>query len=160
MSVEISVFAGLLVTAAFLSVVVKSLLYAVFFQIQAVMAVAGILAGLNAPLSGFALVSMSAASLAAFLIFALIVFDGADGEKRVPPAAGKTSVLFLVLTGIQVVALFFKTGRTADVAAADSAFFDEVQYGRYGLCAAVIGTVLLSGLIGLATLTATEEKTK
>ena len=36
MSVEISVFAGLLVTAAFLSVVVKSLLYAVFFQIQAV----------------------------------------------------------------------------------------------------------------------------
>ena len=50
MSVEISVFAGLLVTAAFLSVVVKSLLYAVFFQIQAVMAVAGILAGLNAPL--------------------------------------------------------------------------------------------------------------
>lgn len=160
MSVETYAFIGLLLTAAFLSVVVKPLLYAVFFQIQSVMAVAGILAGLNAPLTGFALVSMSAASLAAFLIFALIVFDGADGEKSVPPAAGKTPALFLTLTGIQTVLLFFKTGRTAGVAAEDSAVFDELRDGRYGLCAVIIGTVLLSDLIGLATLTAAEEKTK
>ncbi len=155
--IEVSVFAGVLLTAAFLSVFVRSLLYAVFFQIQSVVAAAALLAGLNAQAAGFALVSMSAAALAAFLIFALIVFDG---EKRVPPESGKASLLLLALTGGQAAWLFFKTGRTAGEARAAFPAFGAFPYERCGLCAAAAGTVLLACLIGLATLTAAEDKKK
>ena len=74
-AVEFYIFALLVLTAAFLSVSVKHILYAAFCQVQAVVAVAGILAGLNARFVSFALLSMSAASMLVFLMFALIVFD-------------------------------------------------------------------------------------
>ena len=71
-AVEFYIFAFLVLTAGFLSVTTKHILYAVFYQVQAVVAVAGILAGLNAKFVSFAVLSMSAASILVFLMFALI----------------------------------------------------------------------------------------
>lgn len=66
-----------------------------FFQAQAIIAVAGILAELNASFAGFALTATATAALLAFVIFAMIVSDAFDSGDRLPPKAAKASLLFL-----------------------------------------------------------------
>ncbi len=154
--IEFCVFSGLIAVSAFLSVAVRSLLYAVFFQIQAAVAAAGFLAGLNASFAGFALTAATSAALLAFLIFALIVFDAFNGEKT-PPESAKTLLLFFVLAAAEAGWLFFKPDWTTEDTSAAFPFFGGTLYASCGLCAAVFGTIVLSCLAGIATLTAAER---
>ncbi len=158
--IEFYVFAGLIVAAAFLSVAARSLLYAVFFQMQAVIAVAGVLAELDASFSGFALTAAASAALLAFLVFALSVFDISETPKAFPPKAGKASVLFFVSAAAEAGWLLFKPDRTANQTAAVFPFFGGTLYASYGVCAVVFGTIVLSCLAGIATLTAAERGEK
>lgn len=142
----------MIAAASFLSVAVRPLLYAVFFQVQVILAVAGILAQLNASFAGFALT----AALVAFLVFALVVSDAFDGAEKLPPKAAKVSLLFFVLTAAETVWLVFKPDWTAD-GALSAAAFDGTLFSAYGVCAAVFGTIVLSCLAGMTTLTAAEK---
>ncbi len=155
--IDFCIFSGLIVLASFLSVVVRSLLYAVFFQAQAIIAVAGILAELNASFAGFALTATATAALLAFVIFAMIVSDAFDSGDRLPPKAAKASLLFFVLTGAETAWLVFKPYRAADEAFSAVSLFDGTLFSSYGVCVAVFGTIVLSCLAGVTTLTTTEK---
>ncbi|MBR1944676.1 MAG: hypothetical protein IJ846_00065, partial [Alphaproteobacteria bacterium] len=107
-AVEFYIFAVLVLTAAFFAVTVRHILYASFCQVQAIVAVAGVLSGLNAKFVGFALLSMTAASMLVFLMFALIVFDFHQMQQKVPEKASAVSVTFFILLCVQTAYLFFK----------------------------------------------------
>lgn len=155
--IDFCVFSGLIAASSLLSVVARSLLYAVFFQVQAILAVAGVLAELNASFAGFALTATATAALLAFLIFALIVSDAFDDGEQLPPKAAKVSLLFFVLTAAETARLVFKSGWTADDSPFAGSFFDGTLFSSYGVCAAVFGTIVLSCLVGIATLTGAEK---
>ena len=131
-AVEFYIFAFLVLTAGFLSVTTKHILYAVFYQVQAVVAVAGILAGLNAKFVSFAVLSMSAASILVFLMFALIVFDGV--RVSAPPKASKMAVMFFVLLSMETVYLLFKPRWSLEKAAPDFSLPVLRMILLYSLC--------------------------
>lgn len=151
---EFFIFAAVVLVSAFLSVMVRSVLYAVFFQVQAVIAVVGILAGLNAKFVGFALLSMFSASIFVFLIFALIVFDFHKTQDDMPQNASKVSLLFFFLLAAETIYLFFKPHWVAEKMASDFSLpvFGNILYENYGMCVLVFGVLLLSCMIGITAL--------
>lgn len=159
-AVEFYIFALLVLTAAFLSVTVKHILYASFCQVQAVVAVAGVLAGLNAKFVSFALLSMTAASMLVFLMFALIVFDFHQARRSVPEKASKISLSFFILMCLQTIYLFFKPHWSDEKAS--SAFslpvFGDILYAKYGLCVIIFAALILSCMVGLSALLAEKKE--
>ncbi len=153
-AVEFYVFAVLVLSAAFLSVSVRHILYAVFCQMQAIVAVAGILAGLNAKFVSFALLSMSAASMLVFLIFALIVFDFRRTQEFVPEKASAVSLVFFVLLCLQTVYLFFKPQwPNEEIAPVFSLpVLGDILYADYGICVLIFAALVLSCMVGLSAL--------
>lgn len=153
-AVEFYIFALLVLTAAFLSVSVKHILYAAFCQVQAVVAVAGILAGLNARFVSFALLSMSAASMLVFLMFALIVFDFRRTQSTVPEKAPAASFGFFMLLCAQTVYLFFKPQWPSEEAAPVFSLpvLGDILYADYSLCVLIFAALILSCMVGLSAL--------
>lgn len=155
-AVEFYILAFLVLTAAFLSVTVKHVLYAAFCQMQAVIAVAGILAGLNAKFVSFALLSMSAASMLVFLVFALIVFDFHQAQAAVPEKAPAFSFVFFVLLCLQTAYLFFKPQwpqeKTAPVFSLP--VLGDILYTDYSACVLIFAALILSCMVGLSALLA------
>lgn len=153
-AVEFYIFALLVLTAAFLSVSVKHILYAAFCQVQAVVAVAGILAGLNARFVSFALLSMSAASMLVFLMFALIVFDFHRTQSAVPEKAPAASFVFFMLLCAQTVYLFFKPQWPSEEAAPVFSLpvLGDILYADYSLCVLIFAALILSCMVGLSVL--------
>lgn len=153
-AVEFYIFALLVLTAAFLSVSVKHILYAAFCQVQAVVAVAGILAGLNARFVSFALLSMSAASMLVFLMFALIVFDFRRTQSTVPEKAPAASFVFFMLLCAQTVYLFFKPQWPSEEAAPVFSLpvLGDILYADYSLCVLIFAALILSCMVGLSAL--------
>ena len=153
-AVEFYIFALLVLTAAFLSVSVKHILYAAFCQVQAVVAVAGILAGLNARFVSFALLSMSAASMLVFLMFALIVFDFHRTQSAVPGKAPAASFVFFMLLCAQTVYLFFKPQWPSEEAAPVFSLpvLGDILYADYSLCVLIFAALILSCMVGLSAL--------
>lgn len=153
-AVEFYIFALLVLTAAFLSVSVKHILYAAFCQVQAVVAVAGILAGLNARFVSFALLSMSAASMLVFLMFALIVFDFRCTQSTVPEKAPAASFVFFMLLCAQTVYLFFKPQWPSEEAAPVFSLpvLGDILYADYSLCVLIFAALILSCMVGLSAL--------
>ena len=153
-AVEFYIFALLVLTAAFLSVSVKHILYAAFCQVQAVVAVAGILAGLNARFVSFALLSMSAASMLVFLMFAWIVFDFRRTQSTVPEKAPAASFVFFMLLCAQTVYLFFKPQWPSEEAAPVFSLpvLGDILYADYSLCVLIFAALILSCMVGLSAL--------
>ena len=153
-AVEFYIFAFLVLIAALLSVTVKHILYAAFCQVQAVVAVAGILAGLNAKFVGFALLSMTAASMLVFLMFALIVFDFHRTQETVPEKASAFTFVFFILLSAQTAYLFFKPRWPVRKAAPDFSLpvLGNILYADYGLCVVIFAALVLSCMVGLSTL--------
>ena len=151
-AVEFYIFAFLVLTAGFLSVTTKHILYAVFYQVQAVVAVAGILAGLNAKFVSFAVLSMSAASILVFLMFALIVFDGV--RVSAPPKASKMAVMFFVFLSMETVYLLFKPRWSLEKAAPDFSLpvLGNILYADYGFGVLVFAGLILSCMVGITAL--------
>ncbi|MBR1778456.1 MAG: NADH-quinone oxidoreductase subunit J [Alphaproteobacteria bacterium] len=159
-AVEFYIFAALVLTAAFLSVTVRPILYAAFCQVQAVVAVAGILAGLNAKFVSFALLSMTAASMLVFLMFALIVFDFHQLQKTVPQKASVTSLTFFVLLCLQTAYLFFKPQWPIKKSAPDFSLpvLGNILYADYGLCVVIFAALVLSCMVGISALLVRKKK--
>ena len=159
-AVEFYIFAALVLTAAFLAVTVKHILYASFCQVQAIVAVAGVLSGLNAKFVGFALLSMTAASMLVFLMFALIVFDFHQTQKRVPEKASVVSITFFILLCIQTTYLFFKPDWPIHKAAPDFSLpvLGNILYTDYGLCAMIFAALVLSCMVGISALLVKKTK--
>lgn len=159
-AVEFYIFAALVLTAALLAVTVKDILYAAFCQIQAIVAVAGILAGLNAGFVGFALLSMTAASVLVFLMFALIVFDFHHVQKSVSQKASIVSLSFFVLLGMQTVYLFFSPKWPLRKAAPDFSLpvLGNILYADYGLCVMIFSALVLSCMAGISALLVGKNK--
>ena len=153
-AVEFYIFALLVLISAFLSVTVKHILYAAFCQIQAVIAVAGVLAGLNAKFVSFALLSMTAASILVFLMFALIVFDFREIKEKLPEKAPVFSLLFFILLGLQTVYLFFKPLWLMKKAAPDFSLpvLGSILYTDYGVCVVIFSVLVLSCMAGMSAL--------
>ena len=153
-AVEFYIFAFLVLVAAFLSVTVKHILYAAFCQVQAVVAIAGILAGLNATFVGFALLSMTAASMLVFLMFALIVFDFRQSQKVVPEKASVFTFVFFILLSAQTAYLFFKPRWPLQKAAPDFSLpvLGNILYADYGLCVVIFAVLVLACMVGTSTL--------
>ena len=153
-AVEFYIFALLVLTAAFLSVTVKHILYAVFCQVQAVVAIAGILAGLNAKFVSFALLLMSAASMLVFLMFALIVFDFPRMQTLVPQKASKFSFVFFLMLCLQTMFLFFKPQWTDEKIAPVFSLpvLGDILYTDYGICILIFSALILSCMVGLSAL--------
>ncbi len=159
-AVEFYIFALLVLTAAFLSVTVKHVLYASFCQVQAVVAVAGILAGLNAKFVSFALLSMSAASMLVFLMFALIVFDFHYARETVPEKASKISFVFFMSLCLQTIYLFFKPHWPDEKATSVFSLpvLGDILYVDYGLCVLIFAALILSCMVGLSALLAEKKQ--
>lgn len=153
-TVEFYVFALLVLAAAFLSVTVKDILYAAFCHVQAAIAVAGILAGLNAKYVSFAVLAMSAASVLVFLTFALIVFDSGGAKAASPVSSTKILPLFFILSVAETVWLLFKPHWGDGRAANDFSLpvLGDILYADYGLCVIVFAAVVLSCMAGLSAL--------
>lgn len=153
-AVEFYIFAALVLSAAFLAVTVRHILYAAFCYVQAVVAVAGILAGLNAKFVGFALLSMTAASVLVFLMFALIVFDFYQTQRKLPEKASFVSLTFFILLALQTAYLFFKPNWTFRKSAHDFSLpvLGNILYLDYGLCVVIFAALVLSCMVGISTL--------
>ena len=153
-AVEFYIFAFLVLIAAFLSVTVKHILYAAFCQIQAIVAIAGVLAGLNAKFVSFALLSMTATSFLVFLVFALIVFDFHQAQAQLPKKASTFSFIFFALLSLQTIYLFFKPQWPIRKAAPDFSLpvLGNILYSDYGLCVVIFAALILSCMVGIATL--------
>ena len=153
-AVEFYIFAFLVLISAFLSVTVKHILYATFCQMQAVVAVAGILAGLNAKFVGFALLSMTATSLLVFLVFSLIVFDFHQAHAKLPEKASRSSLIFFILLGVQTIYMFFKPQWSIRKPAPDFSLpeLGNILYADYGLCVVIFAALILSCMVGTAAL--------
>lgn len=163
-SVEFIIFSILVLVTALASVSVRHMLYAVFFQMQAIIAVCGVLTGLNTRFIGFALLSMSLASLLVFLIFSLIVFDVHKKRIKVPKRASQVSFSFFILLIVETIWLFFKSDWPVEKTAVDFSLpvLGDVLYNTYGICVLVFGVLILSAMVGITTLlidkNAPEEK--
>ena len=153
-AVEFYIFAFLVLISAFLAVTAKHILYAAFCQIQAIVAVAGVLAGLNAGFVSFALLSMTATSLLVFLIFALIVFDFHQAHTKLPEKASLSSIVFFILLSLQTVYLFFKPYWPIKKAAPDFSLpvLGNILYANYGLCVIIFAALVLSCMVGISAL--------
>ena len=153
-AVEFYIFGFLVLMAAFLSVTVKHVLFAVFCQVQAIVAVVGILAGLNAGFVGFALLSMTAASMLVFLMFALIVFDFHQSQKILPEKTSAFTFVFFVLLSAQTAYLFFKPHWPVRKAAPDFSLpvLGNILYADYGLCVVIFAALVLSCMVGISAL--------
>ena len=153
-AVEFYIFAFLVLTSAFLSVTAKHILYATFCQIQAVVAVAGILAGLNAKFVGFALLFMTATSLLVFLVFSLIDFDFHQAHAKLPEKASILSFIFFILFGTQTVYMFFKPDWSIRKPAPDFSLpeLGNILYADYGLCVVIFAVLILSCMVGISAL--------
>lgn len=153
-AVEFYIFAFLVLTAAFLSVNVRHILYAVFCQVQAVVAIAGILAGLNAKFVSFAVLSMSAASMLVFLMFALIVFDFHRVEENVPQKAARATFAFFMLLCLETVYLFFKPHWSVEKSMSDFSLpvLGDILYADYGFCVLIFAALILSSMVGISAL--------
>ena len=159
-AVEFYLFAVLVLTAAFFAVTVRHILYAAFCQIQVVVAIAGIMAGLNAGFVSFALLSMTAASVLVFLMFALIVFDFHHSQKRVPQKASVVSLLFFILIGAQTVYLFFRPHWPVRKAAPDFSLpvLGNILYADFGFCVVIFAALVLSCMVGVSALLVRKTK--
>lgn len=153
-AVEFYVFAFLVLISGLLSVMARHILYASFCQVQAVIAVAGILAGLNARFVSFALLSMTAASILVFLMFSLIVFDFHQSQKIVPEKASAFTFVFFILLLSQTTYLFFKPHWSVRKAAPDFSLpvLGNILYADYGLCVVIFAALVLSCMVGISTL--------
>ena len=153
-AVEFYIFAFLVLISALLSVTSRHILYAAFWQVQAVVAIAGILAGLNASFVGFALLSMTAAAMLVFLMFALIVFDFHQTQKIVPEKASAFTFLFFILLSAQTAYLFFKPRWPLQKAAPDFSLpvLGNILYTDFGLGILVFAVLVLACMVGMSTL--------
>ena len=153
-AVEFYIFALLVLMSAFLSVTVKHILYAAFCQIQAVVAVAGVLAGLNAKFVSFSLLSMMSASMLVFLMFTLIVFDFHEMKQKLPQKAPVISLVFFIFLGLQTVYLFFKPLWLMKKAAPDFSLpmLGNILYTDYGVCVIIFAVLVLSCMVGMSAL--------
>lgn len=161
-AVEFYVFALLVLTAAFLSVTVKDVLYAAFCHVQAAVAVAGILAGLNAKFVSFAVLAMSAASVLVFLTFALIVFDLGGAKASAPASSMKVLPFFFVLSGVETAWLLFKPRWGAGRASNDFSLpvLGDILYADYGVCVIMFAALILSCMAGLSALLIEKSKSE
>lgn len=159
-AVEFYIFAFLVLTAAFLAVTVRHILYATFCQIQAIIAIAGILTGLNAGFVSFALLSMTAASILVFLMFVLIVFDFHHMQKIVPQKASAVSLFFFILIGVQTVYLFFRPHWPVRKAAPDFSLpvLGNILYADFGFGVLIFAALVLSCMTGISALLVKKTK--
>ena len=118
------------------------------------MALAGILAGLNAKFVSFALLSMSAASMLVFLMFALIVFDFHHMQKNVPEKASAFSFVFFVLLALETIYLFFKPQWPDEEIAPVFSLpvLGDILYADYGICVLIFAALILSCMVGISAL--------
>ncbi len=158
-SIEFYIFSFLVLSAAFLSVFVKHTLYAVFCQIQAVVAISGILADLNAKFVSFALLFMSASSLFVFLMFALIIFDFHKNQQLLPEKSSKISLCFFFLISLETIYFFFKP--SWEIKPSLSAFslnaLGNILYLEFGFCVVLFSTLIVSCLVGISALLVRNE---
>lgn len=159
-AVEFYIFAVLVLAAAFLAVTVRHILYAAFCQVQAIVAVAGVLAGLNAKFVGFALLSMTAASLLVFLMFSLIVFNFRQAQKTMPKKASFFSFVFFIMLCLQTTYLFFKPQWPIRKSAPDFSLpvLGNILYEDYGLCVVIFAALVLSCMVGISALLVRKTK--
>lgn len=158
-SPELFVFAGLVVVFAMMSVAVRSVVSAVFCQFQAVLAVAGLLSGLDARFVGFSLVIMSAATFLVFLMFALIVFDFYDVKTAVPPRTAKLCGWMSAAAALETGWVFLSHPVKADGSPALLPF-EDLFYKNYGFCPVLFGVLLLACMVGIASVLTEEGKSR
>ncbi len=154
--IDFFIFAAVMLSMAFLSVRLRHTLYAALCQLQAVVALSGMLVGLNARFIGFALLFMSASAFVVFLLFALAVFDFDKIHADEPVRLRRVLALFFVLSAVQAVALFARTAWPVLPVLPPHDFsvsvMGTVLYSDYAPCVLVFGVLLLSALVGITAL--------
>ena len=153
-AVEFYVFAVLVLGAAFMSVKTSSVFYAVLFHMQAVVAVAGILAGLNAGFVGVAVLLLSVASMLVFLMFVLVVFNARHARKAVWEKQSKAALICFAAAAAQTAYLFFKPYKVGERTMTDFSLpvLGDILYTGYGSCVLVFAVLILSCAVGASAL--------
>ncbi len=154
--IDFFIFAAVMLSMAFLSVRLRHTLYAALCQLQAAVALSGMLVGLNARFIGFALLFMSASAFVVFLLFTLAVFDFNKIHADAPVRLRRVLALFFVLSAAQAVTLFVRTVWPAVPLLPLHDFsvsaMGAVLYSDYAPCVLVFGVLLLSALVGITAL--------